>query len=74
MVEHTAVNVAVDEEHRGACDEVAGELRAAGMNVTDTLHNLGIVVGWVDSDQLDRLRQVSGVVAVEASRQVHTTT
>lgn len=74
MVEHTAVNVAVDEEHRGACDEVAGELRAAGMNVTETLHTLGIVVGWIDPSRLDGLRQVEGVVAVEASRQVRTTT
>ena len=72
MVEHTAVNVAVDEEHREACDEVAGELRAAGMNVTETLHNLGIVVGWVAPGGVERLRDVRGVLAVEASREVRT--
>lgn len=70
MAEHTAVNVVIDDEHRQSRDTVVDALRAAGLHVTATLDTVGIVMGWVDAERLDGLRGVTGVVAVEANRQL----
>jgi hypothetical protein len=62
------VAVAVAEE---ACDriyEVAAVCRALGFGHTSTLPDIGLLIGWAQSEDLARLRAVPGVVAVEIER------
>jgi hypothetical protein len=60
------ITVTVSDEHLGDVDEVADQLRAAGMNVAQVLGGVGIITGSVDSDRRADLEHLPGVTAVEA--------
>jgi len=60
------VNVLVDE----GCPSVLRDLENAGFHVTEMLAEIGVVVGSGDSTELDKLRDIPGVLAVEPSREV----
>ena len=57
------VTVSVGDDHSLA--EVAGRLRRAGLDVTETLEPLHLLVGTAAPDRIAALRAVEGVEAVE---------
>ena len=59
------VTVSVDDAHVSQIDDVAAHLRAAGMEVAQSLGAIGAISGHVENDRLAGLSKVPGVVAVE---------
>jgi len=53
-------------------DQVASALEASGATISQRLRELGILVGTAPTANLDRLRSVPGVAAIEAEHQVRT--
>ena len=64
----THVTVSVDDAHLSQINQVAAHLRAAGMEVEQTLDAIGAISGHVGDDRLASLAQVPGVAAVEPER------
>jgi hypothetical protein len=64
------VIITVDDEHLGQIDNVASELRSAGVTVTNVMNTVGIISGEVSEGALEAVRAVSGVKAVEPERQM----
>lgn len=64
------VLVTLDEGQAGRTAAVAEDLRAAGLDVTQVMTDIGVVTGSVDPSKLNDLASVSGVAAVEPSRDV----
>lgn len=62
------VVVSVDDAHLDHLDQVVQDLRAAGLQVRDTLGGLGTVIGSVPAAQLSSLWSVDGVDSVERER------
>ena len=62
--------VSVGEPHGDDIGSVAERLRAAGLQVTDVLPLLGIVLGSADEQAVPALRSVPGVDAVERSHEL----
>ena len=62
MVENIIVTVSGDTE------QIAEELRAAGMSVEQVLVEVGIVTGSVDAARRASLAAIPGVLAVETER------
>jgi hypothetical protein len=60
--------VSVDDDHLERIDEVVGRLQAAGMQVEQVLHAVGVITGSVDDPHLAQLDAVIGVAAVEPQR------
>ena len=61
--------VSVDDEHLNRFSEVVNDVEAAGMQVEQTMEDLGALVGSIEPAQVETLRQVEGVSSVEESRQ-----
>ena len=68
LPERIPVVVSVDDEHLSKVDEVVARLRAAGMEVAQTLAHAGAVTGHVDSGRYDALKQLQGVSGVWRER------
>lgn len=51
-------------------DEVARDLKAAGFEVGDVLHDIGVVTGFGPPDAAERLRAIQGVADVSADHPV----
>jgi hypothetical protein len=64
---HVAVTVTVDDAHVGAIDQLADRLRAAGMDVEQVLHPVGVITGSAPPDW-EALADLDGVAAVEPQR------
>jgi hypothetical protein len=64
------VVISVDDEHTEQVVSVADELRAAGLEVAEVLPAIGVVTGSVEPSRLEQLETVTGVAAVEPSREV----
>ncbi|HEY1599522.1 MAG TPA: hypothetical protein VGG64_07970 [Pirellulales bacterium] len=64
----TNVTVSVDDAHLSQIHQVAARLRAAGMEVEQTLDHIGAISGHVGNDGLAGLARVPGVAAVEPER------
>ena len=64
------VLVTLDEGQAGRAATVAEDLRAAGLDVAEVLADIGAVTGSVEPSRLNDLSRVSGVAAVEPSREV----
>ena len=64
------VLVTLDEGQAERAATVADDLRAAGLDVTQVLADIGVVTGSVDPSRLNDLAGVSGVASVEPSREV----
>ena len=60
------VVISVDSGHLASIGEVAGALRAAGLREAQVLEAAGVITGH--ADDVETLRRVAGVAAVEASR------
>lgn len=59
------VLVTVDDDHRGHLDAFARELRSAGLCVVDCFPMSGVIAGSVAPTDLEKLRTIEGVAAVE---------
>ena len=59
------VTVTVADSHVADVEGVADRLRRAGMTVDAVLGAIGIVTGSVAREQLESLRALSGIAAVE---------
>ncbi len=59
------ITVTIDDDHVSRANEVADQLRAAGMTVEQVLGTVGIITGSVESAQRASLEAVPGVAAVE---------
>ena len=65
------VLVTLDEGQAERAATVADDLRAAGLDVTQVLADIGVITGSVEPSRLGDLEGVSGVAAVEPSGEVH---
>jgi len=63
MVDHVTVTVA--DSHAGVIDEVAAQLRQAGMDVEQVLGTLGVITGSIDDALIAAIEALPGVGAVE---------
>ncbi|HJZ54332.1 MAG TPA: hypothetical protein VKE74_05215, partial [Gemmataceae bacterium] len=64
------VVVLVDDDHMSRLSHVAAQLQNVGLNKPEVQPAIGTISGVVTEDKIARLRQVSGVTAVERSREV----
>jgi hypothetical protein len=67
------ITVTVDDAGRAKLDEVAGQLKTAGMIVEQKMERLGVISGQADEQIIARLQQVPGVLNVSATRKVWAT-
>jgi uncharacterized protein involved in propanediol utilization len=63
------LTISVDDNHMDRMAEVVQKLQAVGLNVKQSMEQLGIVIGSCDSEQVEALSEVEGVSNVEAARQ-----
>jgi hypothetical protein len=59
------VTVTVQHDHVGHIDELADQLRVAGMQVDQVLRSVGVITGSVKKSQRPSVELVPGVAAVE---------
>ena len=59
------VTVTVDEDHLARIDELADQLRVAGMQVEQVLPSVGAITGSVSTSQRQSVESMPGVAAVE---------
>jgi hypothetical protein len=64
-VSRVNVAVAVADEAQGRIYEIAAACRAVGLHHSTTLAMVGVLTGSVESDYLEELMAVPGVLAVE---------
>ena len=65
-----SVVVTVDELHGDRLHEVAGRLRAAGMQVDGVLESVGTITGRAPGDVVGQLVELDGVESVDLARDV----
>jgi hypothetical protein len=65
------VTISIDDAHLEQIDQVADQLKAAGLDVDQTMSTLGIVTGSVDSDKLSALSKVDGVDSVQKEKTIN---
>ena len=68
MPEKITISVADDAIER--IDEVVAALESGGMRVEQVLRPVGLITGSVDTQQMQALGGVAGVIAVEPQRTV----
>jgi hypothetical protein len=61
------ITVSVGDEHVGRLEELAEELKAAGMSVDQVL-KVGVITGSVPPERRSALEQLPGVTAVEGEQ------
>ncbi len=64
------VTISIDDAHLEQIDQVADQLKAAGLDVDQAMSTLGIVTGSVDSDKMSALSEVEGVGSVEVDKTI----
>jgi precorrin-6B methylase 2 len=62
------VTVLVDDDHRGAIEEVAAALERAGLRVGEVLPSVGAITGSIEEPAA--LACVEGVAAIEPAREI----
>jgi hypothetical protein len=65
------VAVALADDMLDRLDEIARACQAVGFELDTELRGVGVLTGFVDADDLPRLRLVPGVTAVEPEREIH---
>jgi hypothetical protein len=66
------VAIGVADEALDRIADVFRDCRALGFRSDSTLMGVGVFTGWADADQLEALRAVPGVAAVELERTART--
>lgn len=64
------VNITIDDAHADQMDQMAEQLKGAGLEIEQTLSTLGIVTGSIEKDKVSALSEITGVEAVEEDRAV----
>jgi hypothetical protein len=64
------VTVTISESALHRMPQIAKQLRARGLTVTHLLEQSGIIAGTAPDDQVDGLRSIEGVAAVEPAGSV----
>ncbi len=65
-----SVLVSINNDHPDRFSEVVNDVENAGMEVEQTMENLGVLTGSIDSEKVEPLRREEGVSHVEESRRV----
>jgi hypothetical protein len=60
--------ISVDDNYMDKIPEVVKKLKSVGLNVEQSMQEVGIVTGSCDSAKVQALSQVEGVLNVEPSR------
>jgi hypothetical protein len=68
MMSKVKISVSVKDDHLDHLLKVAADLKSAGMDVEQTMPNIGIVGGSIESNQVDKLYQIAGVDSVESEQ------
>lgn len=63
--------ISVDDEHIEDISSIAQKLRKEGLCVCQMLDEVGIITGTIDEGAMGRLRNVSGISAIERQRTVY---
>jgi hypothetical protein len=63
-----SITVTVHDDHLGRIEELADQLRAAGMQVHQVLGAVGIITGEAADAQRSAITRVPGVIGVEDQR------
>jgi hypothetical protein len=61
-------SLSIEEQYLDKLPKVVKRIKKAGFNVEQTLEELGVVTGSVDSEKLDAIRKVKGVASIEQER------
>ncbi|MEM7796038.1 MAG: ketohydroxyglutarate aldolase [Cyanobacteria bacterium P01_C01_bin.118] len=69
-MDKVTVNITIDDAHLEQIDQITEDLKAAGLDVEQTLSTLGIVTGSIDSEKVASLSDVTGVDSVETDKKV----
>ena len=59
------ISVCVDDAHLSQIEKISQQLKSSGMNIEQTLPNIGILSGSIQADRLNSLYQIEGVQNVE---------
>jgi hypothetical protein len=70
MAERIDIIVSVDTSRPGGAQGTAQALRAAGVEISDVLEDIGTITGSCSEDQLPAIERTPGVIGVERSRAV----
>ncbi len=68
--EATRIVVTVNDQHLAKIQSVVKALKAAGMNVANTMATSGIITGAVAQHGIAALKKVPGVEAVEVDQEM----
>lgn len=68
-IELVNVIVTVEDDHCDQINEVAEQLRAAGMSIESTMEYSGIIAGSIEPGKIEEISRLAGVAHVEAARQ-----
>jgi len=66
--EFVEVTIAIATHDLPRFDQVVEECEAVGLRVSNKLATLGVITGHIESQAINKLREVAGVAAVEESR------
>ena len=60
------VIITVDEDRRANLNQIASQLQSYGLDITgEPLESLGMICGKAAENNLDQLRNVAGIAAIE---------
>lgn len=63
--------ISVDDEHMKDISSIARKLRNAGLRVSQQLDEVGVITGTIEEGAVGRLRDVSGISAIEQQHVVY---
>ncbi len=60
-----SICVSIDDAHLPQIQQISEQLQASGMNVEQTLSSIGVIIGSIESEQVQNLDPIEGVQNVE---------
>ena len=60
--------ISVDDNHMDRIPQVVQKLQSAGLNVEQSMEQIGVVTGSCDQAKVKALSQIEGVSHIESSR------
>jgi hypothetical protein len=59
------VSVCIQDDHIDQIGQVSDSLRSSGMDIEQTMPNIGIISGSIEAQKVDQLHKIAGVDTVE---------
>ncbi len=59
------VSVGIQDDHIDRIGQVSDSLRSFGMDIEQTMPNIGMITGSIEAQKVDQLHQIAGVDVVE---------